>query len=61
MSIQVVPDQNQDPIRRLTNQNLWHSILSGISDFSREAVEKELERRLRKIAFLPALPPKEDS
>jgi hypothetical protein len=58
-----VANANQDPIRRLTNQELWNSLMNGIIPAAAwtGTVEKELERRLRKIAFLPALPPKEEA
>jgi hypothetical protein len=57
--------EQKEKIRRLTNQQLWTGLLTmgtmGVGDFKIEAVERELERRLRKVAFLPALPPKEEA
>lgn len=57
------PAANLDPIRRLTNQELWKSLVGWTpeSTFRPEVIERELEWRLRKIAFLPALPPKGES
>lgn len=55
-------NQDQNPIRRMTNQELWDNLLNGmVSDFGINQLEKELERRLRKIGFLPALRHKEDA
>lgn len=62
--VNVTPDPNKDPIRRLTNQELWTGLLTmgyTVADFKVEAIEQELERRLRKIAFLPTPPPKEEA
>ena len=50
----------ENPVRRLTNLELWHSLLEGKLSHDPGAVEREFEWRLRKIGFLPALPPKED-
>lgn len=52
----------QDPIRRLTNQQLWEGLIGWTpeSEFTPTAIELELERRLRRIGFLPALPLQEE-
>jgi hypothetical protein len=62
MTVNVVPDPNKDPIRRLTNQELWERVLAvvhGRDHLEEYHVVSEFERRLRKIAFLPARPSKD--
>lgn len=61
--VNATDDPNKDPLRRMTNQDLWNNFVHWTpeSEFRTDVMLKELERRLRRTAFLRALPPKEDA